>query len=188
MANKLTKQMKCSIGEQLVAAHLNAHGWPTVNVNSTINNFKGIDLLCQNGIDSEEVIGIQVKTTFQGINANISVGMNNKQATDIKYLKDNIKTPWVFVYVKRLIPLDAAFYILTAKQMIDLVYGLHQWYLYGWERRPCTPSLEKSMAGIRISHLQGKQDESRYSDTCFNNPMKGISTLNEWDNIWVKND
>lgn len=188
MNKELTKQMKCAIGEQLVAANLNAHGWPTVNVNSTINNFKGIDLFCQNGIDSEEVIGIQVKTTFQGENANISIGMNNKQATDIKYLKDNIKTPWVFVHVKQLIPLYADFYILTAKQMIDLVYGLHQWYLYGWERRPCTPSLEKSMAGIRISHLKGKQDESRYSDTCFNNPMKGISTLSKWDNIWVKND
>lgn len=67
MEIKLTNRMKCAIGEQLVSAHLIAHGWPTVNVNSSINNFKGIDLYCQNGIDgfdSTEVAQIQVKTTF----------------------------------------------------------------------------------------------------------------------------
>ncbi len=87
---ELTKQMKCAIGEQSVTARLIAQGWPTVNVNSTINNFKGIDLLCQNGIDSKEVIGIQVKTTFQGIGSSISVGMNCKQAADLEYLKKTL--------------------------------------------------------------------------------------------------
>lgn len=28
--------MKCAIGEQLVSTHIIAHGWPTVNVNSSI--------------------------------------------------------------------------------------------------------------------------------------------------------
>lgn len=186
MEIKLTNQMKCAIGEQLVAANLIAHGWPAVNVNSTISNFKGIDLYCQNCIDSEEVVGVQVKTTFQGINANISVGMNCKQAADLDYLKKKINYPWVFVHVKRLMPLDVDYYILTAKQMIDLVYGLHKWYLYGWERRPCTESLEQAMACVRISHILGKQDESRFSDTHFDNPMKGVITLDEWNNIWVK--
>lgn len=186
MAIQLTNQMKCAIGEQLVSAHLIAHGWPTVNVNSSINNFKGIDLYCQNGIDSSEVACIQVKTTFQGINSGISIGMNSKQAADLDYLKKVITGPWVFVYVKKLEPLEVDFYILTAKQMIDLVYGLHHWYLYGWERRPCTESLEKSVACIRIEHILGKQDESRFSDTHFDNPMTGISTLNNWDNIWKK--
>lgn len=186
MDKKLNKQMKCSIGEQLVSANLIANGWPTVNVNSSINNFKGIDLYCQNGIDSDEVTGIQVKTTFQDINANITIGMNCKEATDINKLKDKFKFPWVFVHVKELKPLKVDFYILTAKQLIDLVYGLHQWYLYGWERRKCTVSLENSPAGIRIAHILGKQDKSRFSDSCFKNPLMGISTLNEWNNIWVK--
>lgn len=39
MAIELTRQMKCAIGEQLVCARLIAKGWPTVNVNSTIDNF-----------------------------------------------------------------------------------------------------------------------------------------------------
>lgn len=189
----LTNQMKCAIGEQLVCAHLIAHGYPTVNVNSTIDNFKGIDLLCQHGLNPEEYqederyIGIQVKTTFKGEKAGISVGMNCKQAADLEYLNKNITGPWVFVHVKKLPSLDVDFYILTAKQMIDLVYGLHQWYLYGWERRPCTSSLEKSPACIRIEHIIGKQDKSRFSDTFFDNPMnRAAKALDNWDNIWRK--
>lgn len=189
MEIKLTNQMKCAIGEQLVSAHLIAHGWPTVNVNSSINNFKGIDLYCQNGIDgssSTEVAQIQVKTTFQRINQGISIGMNCKQAADLDYLDNNIKGPWVFVYVKDLETLSVDFYVLTRRQMIDLVYGLHHWYLDGWERRPRTESLEKSVACIRVEHILGKQDTSRFSDTNFNNPLKGVSTLNKWENIWTK--
>lgn len=188
MEIKLTNQMKCAIGEQLVCAHLIAHGWPTVNVNSSINNFKGIDLYCQKGIDgvdSTEVAQIQVKTTLQGKNSGISIGMNCRQAADLEYLNNNIKGPWVFVYVKELVPLDVDFYVLTKKQMIELVYGLHHWYLDGWEGRPCTESLEKSIACIRISHIEGKEDVSRFSDTHFNNPMRReVSALNNWDNIW----
>ncbi|MDE5808771.1 MAG: hypothetical protein K2H59_00645 [Muribaculaceae bacterium] len=184
MEEKLTKQMKCAIGEQLVCAHLIAKGWPTVNVNSTIDNFEGIDLLCQKGLDADDVAKVQVKTVFKGVNATISVGMNCGQAADIEYLKNNIKGPWVFVHVKETDPLNADFYILTAQQMIELVYGLHQWYLYGWERRPCTDSLKNSVACVSIAHILGKQDVSKNSDTFFNNPMKGIKTLNEWDNIW----
>ena len=186
MEIKLTNQMKCAIGEQLVSAHLIAHGWPTVNVNSSINNFKGIDLYCQNGIDSSDVACIQVKTTFQGINSGISVGMNCKQAADLEYLNKTISGSWVFVHIKDLESLSEDFYVLTKRQMIDLVYGLHNWYLYGWERRPCTESLEKSVACIRIEHILGKPVKSRFSDTYFDNPMKGVSTLNNWDNIWVK--
>lgn len=187
MEIKLTNQMKCAIGEQLVSAHLIAHGWPTVNVNSSINNFKGIDLYCQNGIDSSEVACIQVKTTFQGINSGISIGMNCKQAADLKYLDKTISGPWVFVHIKDLQSLSVDFYVLTRKQMIDLVYGLQHWYLYGWERRPCTESLEKSVACIRVEHILGKQDKSRFSDTCFDNPMRREPLpLNNWNNIWVK--
>lgn len=191
MEIKLTNQMKCAIGEQLVSAHLIAHGWPTVNVNSSINNFKGIDLYCQNGIDglySTEVAQIQVKTTFQGKNSGISIGMNCKQAANRDFLENNIKGPWVFVHVKELESLSVDFYILTRKQIIDLVYRLHHWYLYEWERRPCTESLEKSVACIRVEHILGKHDKSRFSDTCFDNPMAmiGLLTLNNWNNIGVK--
>lgn len=185
MEIKLTNQMKCAIGEQLVSAHLIAHGWPTVIVNSSINNFKGIDLYCQHGIDSTEVAQIQVKTTAQNVNSGISVGMNCKQAADLGYLKKTIKGPWVFVHINELLTLDVDFYVLTAEQMINLTYGLHHWYLYGWEGRPCTESLEKSMACIRIEHILGKMDKSRFSYTHFDNPMnREPSTLNNWGNIW----
>lgn len=190
MEIKLNNQMKCTIGEQLVCANLIAHGWPAVNVNSTINNFKGIDLYCQHGIDgieATEVAQIQVKTTFQGEKAGISIGMTSREAADLEYLRKTIKGPWVFVNVKRLVPLDVDYYILTAKQMIDLAYGLHHWYLDLWERRPCTESLEKSVACIRIEHIKGEHSESRFSDTHFENPMRAeVPALDNWDNIWKK--
>ena len=186
MEEKLTKQMKCAIGEQLVCAHLIAKGWPTVNVNSTIDNFKGIDLFCQNGIDSDEVVGIQVKTVFQGNNSAIHFGLNCGQAANLEEVRKKIKGPWIIAHVKDLETLDVDFYILTAKQMIDLVYGLHQWYLYGWERRPCTESLKGSVANIKLAHILGKQDKSSFSDTLFNNPLKDIVTLNQWSKIREK--
>ena len=113
--------------------------------------------------------------------------MNCKQAANRDFLENNIKGPWVFVHVKELESLSVDFYILTRKQLIDLVYGLHHWYLYEWERRPCTESLGKSVACIRIEHILGKQDKSRFSDTCFDNPMRREPLpLNNWNNIWVK--
>lgn len=113
--------------------------------------------------------------------------MNCGQAADIDYLKNNIKGPWVFVHIKDLQPLSVDFYVLTRQQMIDLVYGLHHWYLDGWERRPRTESLEKSVACIRVEHILGKQDKSRFSDSLFDNPMnREPSTLNNWGNIWIK--
>lgn len=190
MESKLDNQMIGAIGEQLVCANLIAHGWPAVNVNSSIKNFKGIDLYCQHGIggiEATEVAQIQVKTTSQGEKAGIPIGITSREAADLEYLRKTIKGPWVFVNVKRLVPLDVDYYILTAKQLIELAYGLHHWYLDLLERRPCTESLEKSVACISIEQIKGNHVKSRFSDTHFENPMRAkVPAHDNWDNIWKK--
>ncbi len=177
---EISNQMLCSIGESLVSAQLIAHGWPTANVNSSIQNFKGIDLFCQKGSSSPDVVGIQVKTTMKG---GFLTGISCGVAADLEALNKKIIGPWVFVHILSLDPLSANYYVLTRAQVIDILYQSHQWYLYEWNRQS-TDSLKKSPAAIEISWLKGNGDSSIKAQTPFINPYPNDMFLGEWENIW----
>jgi len=180
---KISHQMLCAIGENLVSAHLMAQGWPTSNVNHSINNFKGIDLYCQKGIDAiNKIIGIQVKTSIKG---GFPVGITNAQAADLDFLQTNIVCPWVFVHIKTLRPLDADYYVLPRQAVIDILYKGHDWYLNQWNR-PATDSLKKSPAVMQLRWLQGNDDSSNKSAVKFVNPYPGdiFRGATVWSNIW----
>lgn len=178
---EISNQMLCSIGEGLVSAQLLAHGWPTANLNNTIQNFKGIDLFCQKGSTSPSVTGIQVKTTMKdGFLTGFSVG----DAADLDILNKRIIGPWVFVHIKSLIPLTADYYILTRSQVIDLLYKSDYWYLYERDRQ-VTDSLKKSPAAIKLSWLKGAGSTSKKAQTPFINPYPNNIFLNNWENIWL---
>ena len=127
----VSNQMLCAIGENLVSAHLIANGWPTSNVNHSINNFKGIDLYCQKGIDNSEVIGIQMKTSTKD---SFPTGFSCGQSINLNLLQQKIVGPWIFVHVQSLVPLKTDFYIIPRKAVIDIIYQSHNWYLNQWNR------------------------------------------------------
>lgn len=146
--------MLCAIGENLVSAHLMAHDWSTSNANNSIRNFKGIDLFCQHGIDSDEIIGVQVKASMA---SSFLIGINCKDASDKTVLDQKIIGPWIFVKIKSLSPLLADFYVLSRMQMIELLSSTHDWYLNRWKRIP-SKKLEDAPAALKISWLEGYDD------------------------------
>lgn len=179
---EISNQMLCAIGENLVSAELLAHGWPTANVNHSINNFKGIDLYCQKGIDATEVVGVQVKASMQN---SFLIGLSCGDTLDKSLLAKKITGPWVFVHIKSLIPLVAEYYIVPREQLIEILFQGHDWYLNQWNR-PATASLKKSPAAISLKWLQGKNDSSYKSSVQFVNPYPGNIFYGQkaWDNIW----
>ena len=180
--NNISNQMLCAIGENLVSANLTAHGWPCANVNHSIKNFQGIDILCQRGLDSTDVVRIQVKTAIKN---SFLVGLTCGEAADIETLKTKITGPWIFVHIKSLIPLEATYYVLPRQAVIDLLYYGHDWYLNQWNR-PATETLKKSPAAISLKWLSGKNDKSTKSSVQFQNPYPGDVFCKEtaWNNIW----
>ena len=182
MTDPISNQMLCAIGENLVSAQLMAHGWPTVNLNHSINNFKGTDLYCQHGLDSTDIIGIQVKTT---IKSSFLVGLKTEDCVDLNFLSKKVIGPWVFVHLKSTIPLDVDYYVLPRQAVIDLLYQGHDWYLHKWNRK-ATPSLYSSPAAIPIRWLRGENDHSSKSSVVFSNPYPGdvFRQPTSWNKIW----
>lgn len=182
MPTQISNQMLCAIGENLVSSQLMAHGWPTVNLNKSINNFKGTDLYCQHGLDSTEIIGIQVKATTK---SSFLVGLKCEECLDLNLLSKTIIGPWIFVHIKSLIPLDVDYYVLPRQAVIDLLYYGHDWYLNKWNRQPTT-SLYASPASIPLRWLRGEDDYSSKSSNTFKNPYPGdiFRNIISWDKIW----
>lgn len=178
----LSNQMLCAVGENLASAHLISHGWPTSNVNRSIDNFKGIDLFCQKGLDSTDIVGIQVKTTTK---ESFLVGMTTEDTINLDILKKRIIGPWIFVHIKSLVPIEADYYVLPRHAVIDILYQAHDWYLNKWNR-PASPSLLKSPAAMQLSWLRGENQSSRNSPVEFINPYPGdiFRKPASWDNIW----
>lgn len=181
MTGKISNQMLCTIGENLVSAQLMAHGWPTSNANSSISNFKGIDLFCQRGVDSDNIIGIQVKASMEN---SFLVGLSCKDAIKRSELEKRIIGPWVFVKIKSLIPLKADFYVISRVQMLELLITSHEWYLNQWKRTPSAKLLD-SPAALKLSWLQGLNDDSTKALSPYNNPYVGINFADKWDYIWA---
>lgn len=184
MANQISNQMLCAIGESLVCANLIAHSWPASNVNNSIPNFKGIDIYCQNGMSSTDFVGVQVKTSFQeSERTSFMLGMTCEEAADLNFLKQKIVGPWVFVHITKLNPLTAKYYIIPKLQLINLIYQGHQWYLYAWNRSPKLPPL-KSPAALPLVWIKGIGSTSIKAKTNFTNPYPGNLFHNIWANIW----
>ena len=179
MEKENSNQQLGLLGENLVSANLLARGWDVANLNASFGNFKNIDLICQN--KDNECVNIQVKTLHN--NNCAFIGLTSKEA--VESISNNlIVSAWVVVHIKSLDPLRANYYVLSKGQMIKLVSKLHQWYLYEWNR-PAKASLENSPAGVHLWMLECKNRSSKFSDKDFINPLKDVTLLNNWDNIWL---
>ena len=179
MDKNISNQQLGLLGENLVAANLLAHGWDAANLNVSFGNFRNIDLICQN--KKNECVNIQVKTLFK--NQSAFIGITCKESVESVF-NNKIVSAWVFVKITNFDPLKADYYVLSRGQMIELISKLHKWYLYEWNR-PAVASLENSPAGVHLWMLEGKNRTSKYADSEFVNPLKDVTLLNNWDNIWL---
>lgn len=179
-----------AIGENNVASILMQHGWDAFNANATITNFKSIDLICIKPSNTAsvkqwkpEVTFIQVKTSIQN---NIPIGFSIAQCLSQNYLEAHVHGPYVFVSVKESDEgWSFRYFILSRRQFIKLAYESHKFYMDGYHRTGKKPD-DKSPAGLNIRWLEGKSEEETERHDAFNNPLNGVSTENQWTNIWIE--
>lgn len=189
-----------AIGENNVVSILMQHDWDAFNANHTIKNYKSIDIICLNTEPCVKNISwkpdialIQVKTSVQ---SNIPIGFTVGQCLDKSYLEQNVKGPYVFVLAKQTSKYEYAFryFILSRSNFIELAYQSHQYYIYGYKRvankQPLYNEHRKngvnlhSLAGFKLSWLQGLSEKATENHIAFNNPLAGVSCEDEWQNIW----
>ncbi|MCK9450760.1 MAG: hypothetical protein M0Q90_03640 [Bacteroidales bacterium] len=178
-----------AIGENVVISKLLEHGWVAFNVNSTIKNFKSIDLVCirmEEGTWKHKSVLVQVKTLKRhkpNAKLNFPTGFDIFSSKDKTYLDVNIKGPYVFVVAN---PSETGYifeyYILSRNQMKELLYESNKWYI-SWERE--NPIKEKGVtAGLLLHWIEGYGDKAVKGRMEFVNPLaKHKSCKDNWNNI-----
>ena len=107
--NQLNKLMTGLAGEYLVAGMMNLKGWVA---SLTLKNFPGVDIFGKDP-KTDQNISVQVKTSREN---SFNIGINRPQRKDLDEL---IKGPFVFVHIDK--NNDVTYYILTRKEVIDLI-------------------------------------------------------------------
>ena len=177
-----------AMGEMMVVVKLMEHGWDAFNANCTIKNYKSVDVVCLNSGLKEstelwwkpQTALIQVKTCLQ---KNIPAGFSIDQCLDRSLLEKMVKGPYVFVYVvKKENDYTFRYFIISRKEIIDLLYAGHNWYRNMWYR-------EKDIVGyspacLSVKWLSGMNEPENAKHEAFINPLNGISCEDCWENIW----
>ncbi|MCH5306709.1 MAG: hypothetical protein J1E37_01415 [Prevotella sp.] len=189
-----------AIGESNVVSQLMQHGWDAFNANCTIKNFKSIDIVCLNGNDCDEKTPwrpktalIQVKTCSQ---RTIPMGFTIRDCLDRNYLERSVMGPYVFVHAKENEDGKYSFryFIISREDFIELAYRGHLFYVYDYERKHNKQPFNdenyingvsiNSPAGLKVSWLEGFDELETKNHKHFENPLKGVSCENAWENIW----
>jgi hypothetical protein len=187
-SEQMEKARLGAVGEHNVVSILMQKGWDAFNANCSIKNYKSIDIVCLDSGRSESIespwkpktVLIQVKTSRQN---NIPIGFNIKQCLDRVYLEQNVKGPYVFVFVKEEgDKYSFRYFILSRKQFIELAYSAHKHYDEGYKREK---ELNKeALAGLKLKWLEGEGEKATGNHIAYNNPLNGVSCENCWNNIW----
>ncbi len=186
----ITKINLGAVGEHQVISRLLLMGYHAAILNMAVNNFKNVDIFCEN--DNNQHAAIQVKTTRSN---SFNLGITHKEFFDVngnvdlakglKYLEKKIVGPWVFV---QLIGTDEdpqfKFFILSREQMIKMTYDSEKWYLTAFEREHQL----KETGGIflSVSWLHGEGMAANTKRPGWLNPFSGIDFEEEWPNLWVE--
>lgn len=165
-AKKLRKSQLCAIGENMVAVKLLQNGLDAIVANQSINNCQSYDLICVDP-DTGKAQLVQVKTSVE---KNIPIGMSLGDCT-LEKLEKKIVGPWVFVHViGENENMDFEYYLLSRKEVIQLIYESNYWYLNKWHRNGRHVNL-KSPCGLDISWLNGQNVEKDPKHEAFHNPI-----------------
>ena len=174
-----------AIGENLVVAKLMQRGWDAFNANSTIKNFKSIDIVCLNSEQPEnhelwwkpKTALVQVKTSIQN---NMPTGFSIGESLDRDYLEKMVKGPYVFVSAKQTANgFTFRYFIVSRKLFIELLHKAHVFY----DKKHNGLEKKSAPAGISISWLEGKSEFSPRTPKDFGNPIK-TTCENKWEYVW----
>jgi len=185
-------QTKGAIGEMHVSIRLLLLGHDVANTNFTVKNTAYYDLLCRK--DGEgQAFPLQVKTSFSN---SFRVGMTHGDFMDAggafdevkgrKHAEEKVQCSWAFVECNGT-PSAPEFrvFILTRKQVIDLIVASEYWYLTdcGKYSPHVKPSGDVGLISIWLEGKSGKA--TKQHTTIFPNPLNGVSQHEKWDNIWI---
>lgn len=187
-----TTQAKGAIGEMQVAIRLLLLGHDVANTNFTVKNTAYYDLLCIKEGEGQ-AYPLQVKTTFSN---SFRVGMTHGDFIDTngafdevkgrKRAEEKVQCSWAFVECNGT-PSNPEFrvFILTRKQVIDLIVASEYWYLTDCGRYlpHVKPSGDVGLISIWLEGKSGKA--TKLHTTIFPNPLNGVSQQDKWDNIWI---
>lgn len=114
MKEQLSKLITGMAGEYLVAGQMSLRGW---TANLTYKNYPGVDIIGQHSFRGDNTIAqIQVKAS---VYPSFWVGIRYSERPKMDTI---IKGPYVLVYFEdKDGNLDPSYYILTKRQMIDLI-------------------------------------------------------------------
>jgi hypothetical protein len=177
MENKLDYGL---IGETAVSLELMKKGYDVINLNTFRHNYQNIDLLCINPLTGKTV-SIQVKT---GTTKNIMTGLVSEPDGTIPDLEKKIVGPWVFVRTDKELK-SMTFYVLTKKEIFDLIKTSNNWYANEWNRKLTS----KTLVGVFDYWLEGKGEDAKTNPKykkqhkAYNNPLNNVTTKDKWEKI-----
>lgn len=186
--NQFEKARLGAIGENNVVSMLMQKGWDAFNANCSVKNYKAVDVICINSSISESIdepwkpktVFVQVKTSVCN---NIPIGFTIGQCYSREYLEEYVKGPYVFVVTEKgNNEFKFRYFILSRSQFINLVHESHKFYYDGYKRLATLK--DGNVAGLYVRWLKGESDKATQKHIAFDNPLKGISCENAWDNIW----
>ncbi len=153
MKPQIEKLMTGLAGEYMVAGMMNLKGWIA---SLTLKNFPGVDIFGKNPQTGQNV-SIQVKSCWAN---SFWVGIRHSER---KRMTEIIKGPFVFVHFEIIENQEkVSYYILTKKELIDLINRTDDSYFYGPHKKPL-----KQDYPIALSR---KKDLIDYKD--------------RWDSLW----
>ena len=171
-------QRLAAIGENMVIIRLLQLGVDAINANNIHTNFARVDILCPN---DSGFTTVQVKTSDEK-SPNFPTGLSISQAEDRSMIEKAVIGPWVFVHTHgEGSQMTFDFYILSRKQMIDLIYESNRWYVNGYNR---VAEIKKtSPVGVKLSWIKGEGEDGNAKRIAFTSPIPLKDAQDAWHKI-----
>lgn len=174
--------MTGAYGEALVVTELIKRGCVALNANASVINHRSIDIVCIRYDDStwaHKSVLIQVKARR---GRDFPTGYNLSESINVDLLNKEVKGPYVFIYLHD--ENAPEYYILSRKQLIKLLSGLHIAFCKNIKGNTSRINSEPAMLSLRF--IQGANGKKGTRLDGYINPFPGNIFHNAWDNIWKK--
>jgi hypothetical protein len=168
--------MTGAYGEALVVTELIKRGCVALNANASVINHRSIDIVCIRYDDStwaHKSVLIQVKARR---GRDFPTGYNLSESINIDQLNKEVKGPYVFIYLHD--ENAPEYYILSRKQLIKLLSGLHIAFCKNIKGNTSRINSEPAMLSLRF--LQGENGKKDTRLDGYINPFPGNIFHNAW--------
>lgn len=168
--------MTGAYGEALVVTELIKRGCVALNANASVINHRSIDIVCIRYDDStwaHKSVLIQVKARR---GRDFPTGYNLSESINIDQLNKEVKGPYVFIYLHD--ENAPEYYILSRKQLIKLLSGLHIAFCKNIKGNTSRINSEPAMLSLRF--IQGENGKKGTRLEGYINPYPGNIFHNAW--------